>query len=157
MTTKVWAKAKWYIGTKTAALAAESSWTQVKGARVSSGTFGKEWKTTDDSVMEDGFTSMAKTIFDGGNLELTVKRVIADPGQIALKAACDDPSDAVYNFKLELNDNPGGAGDSPTTYKFQALVTSFSGKGPNTSNINEFSSKLDIEGEIIEADAVDAA
>lgn len=157
MSSKKWARAKLYIGTKTAALASETAWTQIKGARIASGAFGKKWGTTDAGTFEDGYKRDAKTVFDTGSVSITGKRIMADPGQIALKAANDDKGDDPYNFRWVLDDDPGGSGSSPTTIKFRAQVIDFSFNGANPNNLVDFKSDLNLEDEIIEADAVPGA
>jgi len=155
MARKKYAKARYFIGTKTAALESETAWTEIEGARSESGNAGKEWQTTDATVFADGFRRNAKTIYDSGQIDLMFLRNIADPGQVALKAACDDRTDEPYNFKVELDDNPDPApGDgSPTTFRFRAQVQSFVRRGGQPTNLVEFTARLDLEDEVIEADA----
>lgn len=154
-TRKKWAGARWFIGTKTTPLASETAWVEIEGARVASGGFGKEWQTTDATTFADGFRRNAKTIFDSGQLELTILRNIADPGQVALKAATDDKTDDPYNFKVDLDDNPDPSpGDgTPTSFRFAAQVHAFSGRAAGPLNLVEFMARLDLEDEVLEADA----
>ena len=155
MARKKWAGARWYIGTKTAALASETNWTAIEGARAASGSFGKEWQTADATTMADHFRRNAKTIFDAGQIELTMLRNMADPGQAALKSACNDKTDTPFNFKVELDDNPDPSpGDgNPSTFRFRAQVHAFSGRAGGPTNLVEFMARLDLEDELLEEDA----
>jgi hypothetical protein len=157
MADKKWANARWYIGGKTATtpLASETNWTRIADARAASGNFGKEWQTTDATTFDHPYRRNAKTIFDAGQLELAVLRKIGDPGQAAVKAACDDGSDDTYNFMVELDDNPNptpGLG-TPTSFRLAAQVTASVNRGGGPTNLVEAMYRLDVEAEVIETDA----
>jgi hypothetical protein len=137
-----WAGALWYIGTKTTALENESAWVAIEGARVASGSFGKEWRTTDATVFADEFVRNAKTLFDTGQLDLTFLRNKTDSGQAALSDACDDSTDDPYNFRVVLKDG--------NAFRFKAQVLSFMGVGAGPTAIVEHRARLDIEDEVIE-------
>lgn len=152
MATKKWAKARWYIGTKTTPLENEAAWILITDGRAAGGSIGKEWRTTDATTFDDEDVRNAKTIFESGQIDLTYLPKLADPGQVALKAACDDSSDDPYNFKLELNDAP--VSGTPTTFLFHAQVTARTIRGGNPTNILEAMARLDLQGEVIEQEAV---
>jgi hypothetical protein len=151
MATQKWANARWYIGTKTTALENEAAWVRIAEGRATSGSFGKEWQTTDSTTFDRPYRRNSKTVWDGGQLDLTYLKKVGDAGQAALTAACDDTSDDPYNFKVELDDAP--VNGTPTTFRFRAQVTSNQARGGSPTNILERMARLDIEDEVIEMPA----
>ncbi len=150
-------KTKLYIGTNTADLASESSWTLIGRLREISGTIGDTWKTADATTIDDDYERTMKTIRAGGDVDLTVLLDLADAGQQALTAAKNDATGAPYNFKAEFSDKPAGAASTPTTLKWEAHVTSAPLAGISPTRLVERKIKLDIQGPVTEQAKVTAA
>lgn len=121
MATQTAAGARLYIG-GTGALNSESSWVEVAEV-VNLGEFGKTYAEVLHNPLGTRETVKHKGSFNLGNLEMQLGRDVSDEGQDDLLAALDD--DADYNFKIELDDAPGGSDATPTTWKFKAKVMSF--------------------------------
>lgn len=116
---------KIYIGTQTGAAASESSWTLIGGAYATGDAFGVTYATADGTSFDDAYKQMYKTVPEVGGLDLSIRRALADAGQIALKAAALDNTQVPYNFKIELDDDAASVGNNPTKWTFKARVLSF--------------------------------
>lgn len=122
------AGAKIYIGGKTVSLASETNW-QLIGEVVSMGEFGRVYALVTHVSLDNRNVRKFKGSRNDGAVTLQLGRDAADDGQADLIVALDD--DDAYNFKIELADDPGGTGNSPTTRLFQAKVMSY------TMNVGE--------------------
>jgi hypothetical protein len=141
---------KLYIG-GTGALASESGW-QIVGEIVSPGQFGREYAKIEHSSIDNRNVRKFKGQRDDGDLEVSLGRDPSDAGQADLIAALDVDLD--YNFKIELNDDVGGTGDSPTTFTFKAKVMSYKTNIGDANSIVAATSTLAIQsGTITEAPA----
>ena len=133
---------RFYIGGNTLALASESSWTQIGGVKGTSGGAGVSYGTTDASSFGDTFKQMAKTMAEAGDLELTMNYLIADAGQVALRAAAANKSNVPYNFKIEVDDDAASVGDNPTKILTKVRVLSFENTIGGVNSLYEAKSKM---------------
>lgn len=122
---------KLYIG-GTGVLASENTWTEV-GDISSIGEFGRTFQEVNFTALATGNVEKFKGAKNDGNAQLNLGRAPSDAGQAAMILARDDTDKTNrYNFKVELNDDPGSAsGETPTTIKFKALVMGY------TTNIGD--------------------
>lgn len=128
-------RTKFYIGTKTTALASETAWTEIEGIQTIGGSIGLQFAAINATALTDSINQEVKGLPDAGDIDLTfmLETTAASAttphyaaGQKLLKDACDDESDAAYNFKIDLDDNPDTAGDgTPTRFTFQGHVMNF--------------------------------
>jgi len=148
--------AKHYIG-PAGELAAEvdpEDWVLIEGAKASSANIGLEWVTADGTTFDDDYRQNYKVLKDAGDLELTLQRDFALPGQNDLQAAAADKSTTTYPFKIEFDDAP--AEGTPSTILFNARVLSFRGGLGGVTAGAEWKSKIDITGATSEAEAAEA-
>ena len=125
---------KLYIG-GTGALNSENAWVEV-GDIATIGEFGDSFQEVNFTPIATGFVEKYKGAMNAGNIQLGLGRAPSDAGQAAMILARNNKTkDNRYNFKIELNDDPGSAsGETPTTFKFKALAMSYS------TNINDVNS-----------------
>lgn len=119
---------KIYIGGKEVSPQSETQW-QLIGEVVNPGEFGRVYNLITHTSLDDRNVRKFKGSRNDGQLNMQLGRDPQDDGQADLISALDDDSD--YNFKIELPDDPGGTGNSPTTFLFQAKVMSY------TTNIGD--------------------
>lgn len=153
MAIKKGAKQKWYIGTNSASLASESAWVAIEQCYMAGGANGVSWGTTDATTFDDDYKQDVKTIKDAGDVELALRRDVGLAGQVALRAAALDKSDAPYNFKCELDDDAVSAGNNPTTIKFQARVLAFTSSTAGVSALWDTKAKLALTSAPVETAA----
>jgi hypothetical protein len=119
------AKTKLFIGgagDSSAGPVTEGAYVEV-GEISNMGEFGDQFELITFAALSDRNVRKFKGTRNSGSLTLELGQDISDDGQNDLRTALE--SDLDFNFKIELNDDPGGTGDSPTTYYFQAKVMSF--------------------------------
>ena len=108
------------------------------------GDFGRKYTLVTHNPVGDRATYKFKGSYDDGALQLQMARVPDDAGQEVIVTALD--SDDKYNFKVELDDNPGGTGSAPTTFKFKGLVMSYTANVGSVNNIVQSMVELQISG-----------
>ena len=129
------AKAKLYIGTTlvvdydeaiadavVAAAAEVDVFTEIKPIE-DAGEGGDESTEIEFTAVGEGRTETFKGTKKGTPMDLSLGFVPSDAGQVALEAAYNASSHLNYNFKLELNDDPGGSGSNPTAFYWAGKVT----------------------------------
>jgi len=131
---KTWAKAKFFIGTNTTALASETAWTEVKGWVGGGPGGGGEFAMVDTSSIDDEVETSQKGSQAAGESTITVIANPADAGQIACAAAAAVINGAPFNFKFELADDAVSAGNNPTKWTFTAHVRGFALNPANGRN-----------------------
>lgn len=127
------------IGT-TASDAANDTYKEIKNARVLSGNLGPAWQEADATVLTDSYRKIAKTVADGGSIEiggLYESSAAPDEGQAALQAAAADDGDAPYNFQITLT--------SGRLIHLKAKVMSFQVSVGGVQNLVEFRSRLSVQ------------
>ena len=92
----------YWIGT-TATNGSSDTYTEIKQVKTPSGSFGYSWQMADSTVTSDTSKQEAKTLKDPGAFDLSILADEDDAGQVALKAAADDVSDAQYNFEVRYS------------------------------------------------------
>lgn len=147
-------KSSVFIGTNTADLSAESSWTKIGRLKEVSGSLGDTWRTADATVLDSDFELAQKVLRNGGELELTVFVDLGDAGQDAIVAAQSNGAGAPYNFKIELGDKPAGTTSKPTTFSFEAIVTTKPITGFSATRLVERKFKLMLQGPVTEAERI---
>lgn len=138
------------IGT-TAATAASDTYTEIEKARAIDGTLGTTWSQIDATVLTDTYKQTIKGVADGGTLTIggpVYQDAAGDglaPGQAALKAACLDDTDDIYNIKFT------GA-DGRIRY-IKARVFGFTVQAGNNANLQEYRATLIVQAAHTEAAA----
>ena len=118
MATKV-VKSKLSIGTPSATPLTDT-YSPVLGI-TEVGDFGDEPDIIKIQTIDSERPIKLKGVTDGGTFEFTCSREMADPGQIALRAAA--LTDSEYNIKIEANDKPTGTNAKPTTQYVRGLIS----------------------------------
>ena len=114
--------------------------------------FGRVYQEITHNSIGDRSTKKFKGSFNEGSITLALGRDVSNAGQAAMKAALD--SDADYNIKITLNDQPAtGASPKPTTFLFKAKVMSFTTNIGSPNQIVGASCMLGISGAITETAA----
>lgn len=129
------------------------SWTQVKDV-TDLGEYGVSYEEITHKPLDSRETVKLKGGRDSGNLSVQMakwsKDGVKDPGQVILFAAL--ASDDDYSFKVEYNDNPGGASNSVDYFQGK-VMSAPKGVGATGSTTNQ-NPTISISGGIIEVDAV---
>lgn len=109
----------------------EPSWVEI-GDISSIGELGINYTQVQLESVGDGYTRQLKGTGAAAEFPVVLNRKASDAGQQALKAAAEDTTQALYNFKLELNDQDEND-TSPTTFTFKGKAMSFARQqgGPN--------------------------
>jgi hypothetical protein len=146
------AGARLYIG-GTGALDSEPSFVEV-GEITNYGAFGRTYQKVTHNPVNNRKTFKFKGARDDGSLQLKAARVPNDAGQAALRAALDatDSSADAYNFKIVLDD-ANGSPPTASTFKFQALVMSYTIELGGVNNMVETTINVEINGDIEETEA----
>lgn len=130
---------------------ASATWTQIK--RVGSiGDIDVKAAVIDATALEDTYKRKLKGVLDYGNIAIGFHRVQGDAGQEAMKTAAADLTEALYPFKVQLDDQPSG-GTSPTKYTFSGFVTSFGAALSGPSALLAGKATIEIDGAVTEANA----
>lgn len=128
-------------------LSPEPAWVQVNNL-FNIGELG----TTDSEVqvesIDDGFTRILKGTTSSAAFPVVMNRDFADDGQNAMAAAHEDKTQALYNFKLVLNDQPAG-GSSPSIFTFQGKVMGFARSFGGTNDVRRVNSSIAVEPDSI--------
>jgi hypothetical protein len=152
MTVHTSAGTKIYIGGKGPLL--DESAFQLIGEIVNPGEFGRVYEEIQHTSLDNRNVRKFKGSRNDGNMNMQLGRDPSDDGQADLIVALDDDDD--YNFKVELNDDPGGTGDSPTTILFKAKVMSYTTNIGDANSIVAATALLGIQsGTIVETAAID--
>lgn len=122
------------------------TWTEV-GDVVSYGEFGPNYEEITHQPVSDGQTYKFKGTVNYGSLALNLGRAPADAGQAILITALSSYS--AYDFKVALNDDPGGSGSKPTRLFFQARVMSYTTAIPSANSIVGSTCGVSINGAIL--------
>lgn len=131
---------------------AAATWVQIK--RVGSiGDIDVKAGVIDATALEDSYKRKLKGILDYGNIAVGFHRVQGDAGQEDLKEAAEDLTQALYPFKVQLDDQPSG-GTSPTKYTFKGMVTSFGAGLSGPSALIAGKATIEIDGAVTETAAV---
>lgn len=159
------AKAKFFIGTTTGAVATAAASTDaailtayeadtyVEVKEVSDlGEFGDEAEEIKFSSISDARVRKLKGTRDAGTMEISVGRDAADPGQVAMRVAKND--DYNRNYKIVLNDAP--VGGTPTTFFFRGLITKARTKTGEANNVVIETFSVGINSAIVEVPADEA-
>lgn len=144
---------KLFIG-GTGSLAGESSWQQVAEI-VNMDEILRQWELVTHTPLDTRLTDKFKGAKNDGGLTIQLGRDLADAGQADMNAAFE--SDSKYNFKIELPDDIGGTGDSPTTITFKALVMSFSANVADVNSMVGATAALELQTGTYTEDAASAA
>lgn len=123
------------------------TWTEV-GDIVSFGEFGASFEEIIHQPVSDGQTYKFKGTKNYGSLALNLGRAPADAGQAVLITALGVYT--AYDFKVALNDDPGGTGSKPTRMFFEGRVMSYTTAIPSANSIVGATCNISINGSILE-------
>lgn len=123
------------------------TWTEV-GDIVSFGEFGASFEEIVHQPVSDGQTYKFKGTKNYGNLTLNLGRAPSDAGQAILVTALGVYT--AYDFKVALNDDPGGTGSKPTRMFFEGRVMSYTTNIPSSNSIVGSTCNVSINGAILE-------
>lgn len=127
------------------------TWHEV-GDVVSFGEFGASYEEILHQPVSDGQTYKFKGTVNYGSLTLGLGRAPADAGQAILITALSSYS--AYDFKVALNDDPGGTGSKPTRMFFQGRVMSYTTAIPSSNSIVGSTCNVSINGQILDGPLV---
>jgi hypothetical protein len=83
---------------------------------------GRVAKTADATNLESLAAEFITTLVDSGNFELTVNRVVGDPGQLAVETAFEALATKPFQITLPLAVSQTTTGD---VYSFKAVIEEF--------------------------------
>lgn len=113
---------KIYIGGTTEGPQSELAYQEI-GEIANGGEIGPQFELITFAALADRNVRKFKGTRNDGTITLELGKDAQDAGQADLLAALE--SDLAFNFKIELNDNPGGSTGTPTTIYFQGKVFSY--------------------------------
>lgn len=135
---------KFYIG-GIGALDSETGWVEI-GEVITGGEFGKKFDKIDYLSLSSRKHRKLKGGYDNGSLTIELARIPSDAGQAVIQQALDSDSD--YNFKVELNDAPSHSAATPSTYKFQAKVFSYTTNVQGANDVVKAAVMVEIDTDI---------
>lgn len=121
MSTGAVAKTQLYIADPGVIVASPDPYTEITDIN-NIGELGIQFQAIAMETIGDGYTRQLKGTQSSPSLPLVLNRDNSDAGQQALKAAAEDATQALYNFKIVLNDT---GNSSPTNFVFKGKVMSF--------------------------------
>lgn len=123
------------------------TWVEV-GDIVAFGEFGASFEEIVHMPVSDGQVYKFKGSKNYGSLALNLGRAPADTGQAVLITALGVYT--AYDFKVALNDDPGGSGSKPSRMFFEGRVMSYTTSIPSTNSIVGATCNISINGSILE-------
>lgn len=117
------------------------------------GEFGETHEKITYKTLDGGRIRKRKGSYDSGSPTMQLARIPTGAGQAAIKAARKDK--AVYNFKVEFDDAPEGAGATPTRFYYGAFVMGYTTKVGSADNIVQATVASEIDTDILEYEAAD--
>lgn len=132
-------------------LGSESGWVTV-GQVENIGEFGNAFQQVTAQTLGESQVFKGKGARDSGTLTIAALLDGEDAGQIAIAAAAADSSSLPYNIRIELNDAITPTTGTPTTYTFQALVSSTQSV-PGANEFNRRNITVDITTAVTEVAA----
>jgi len=115
------------------------------------GEFGRNYNVGNYNPLADRRTRKYKGAYDEGSFQISLARDLSDQGQSDLQTALD--SDDPVPIKVELDDAPPGSGTNPTSFEFDALVTSFTTNVGGTSDFVSATINIEVVSDITETQA----
>ncbi|MDZ7711708.1 MAG: hypothetical protein U5L06_00645 [Rhodovibrio sp.] len=115
------------------------------------GEFGRQYERGTFNPVKDRRTRKYKGSYDEGSFTLDLARDLTDQGQTDMMTALD--SDDPVPIKIELDDAPAGSGTNPTSFKFDALVMSFTTNIGGTNDYVSAQVQIEITSDITETAA----
>jgi len=114
------------------------------------GSFGDEISSVTFTGLRDQRVRKFKGSRDAGSVGLNVAFNVDDPGQVDLKNAADDETQADYNFRVTINDKSSGG--SNTVFYFSGKVMSRNVEPSSVDNIVKATVNIAINSAIFQVD-----